>query len=473
MENHCHLEQQLKKSIKYKKATLKECHTNEVLSLTSNEQDALSSLLAKLNNDMADGNMDSGIARELYEVMRDNEILSHYTFPKTRSSDGFYHIQVKDPTKPSGRRQIKSNNIDSLRAKVLDHEHGVNGQSRKTFRDVYVITQEKTLRYVKDPNKKLSVMNSVSRHYQSYERFFVGTEFERKYIDEITVNDIEQVCLFNLERYDLRARAFGSMRAIISTAFKLAFKEHWVEENTSNRMDYADPQLKNMILPNVLIEDRAHTEDELVNLYRACIEKLSSRDSLFTARALKFQILTGLRRGEVCPLRWTDIKVSKKGTPFIEISQEMIEVKKSKVNPKSYCTIVPHTKTDKDRRIPVWDELQEVLDELKVAHDKYFPESPYLFPAENESSCLNLHSVYNFYYRLCTKLGITICRDEIKGTHSFRRNFAERIDDPEMSSKLLGNDERVLKSNYFDGLNLENAREVLSKHRFHSDETTG
>ncbi len=434
--------------------------------LSENERVVVASLLEKLNDETSDAKIGAGIARKLYEIMRDNETLSRYNFPKRKSTDGFYHIQVKDPSKPSGRRQIKASSIEKLQAAVLKHERSVFGQSRKTFHDVYVITQKEQLRYVKDPNKKLSVMNSVTRHYQSYDRFFTGTEFEHRFIDEITENDIQQICLMNLERYDLRQRALDSMRAILSVTFRKAYKERWIDENVFLRVDFSDSQIQNMVLSDVEIEDCAHSDEELSEMFFSCKEKLLHRPSLFTADALMFQILTGLRRGEICPLKWSDIKISKRGTPFIEISSEMIEVKKSSINPKSFCTIVPHTKTDRKRRIPIWDELQELLDELQEAHDKYFPDSPFIFPANNGIGCLNLHTVYNFYYRLCEKLNIPLCREEIKGTHSFRRNFAERVDDEEMASKLLGNDRRVLRKNYYNGLNLENAQYKLAEHRF-------
>ena len=114
---------------------------------------------------------------------------------------------VKDPLKKSGRRQLKAKTLDELQSKVLAYERSELGEARKTFREVYEILQKRTGDLVKSRERQLSVSNSVSRHWQTYNRFFTGTDFEKLHVDEITELDIENVCRMNLERYSLRKRA--------------------------------------------------------------------------------------------------------------------------------------------------------------------------------------------------------------------------------------------------------------------------
>lgn len=50
-------------------------------------------------------------ARKIYEEAKMNEKLSEYNFPTKPSTDGYYHIQIPDSTKKSGRRQIKDKSL--------------------------------------------------------------------------------------------------------------------------------------------------------------------------------------------------------------------------------------------------------------------------------------------------------------------------------------------------------------------------
>ena len=68
--------------------------------LSSSDQDAILSLET---------------ARELYRKALEQKALEKYKFPKRPSSDGFFHYNLKDPTKKSGYRQVKSKPLEGLR----------------------------------------------------------------------------------------------------------------------------------------------------------------------------------------------------------------------------------------------------------------------------------------------------------------------------------------------------------------------
>ena len=101
-----------------------------------------------------------------------------------------------------------------------------------------------------------------------------------------------------------------------------------------------------------------------------------------------------------------------------------------------------------------------------MVHDRYYPDSEYLFPADSPNGCITNNVVYNFYRRVCQKLGIKISRNVIKGTHSFRRNaISQVINNAEggatMASQLYGNTPDVALRHYYAGLDLTTARKVL------------
>ena len=125
-----------------------------------------------LLNEIKRDNLSCEDARKMYEMIEKEELIKSYTFPTKPSSDGYYHIYVKDSTVKSGRRQFKSKTLDDLKEKVYQYEKGIKGTVRKTFRDVFEIVQSQKLEYVKYKEKRLSVENTIIRTRSDYRRFF-------------------------------------------------------------------------------------------------------------------------------------------------------------------------------------------------------------------------------------------------------------------------------------------------------------
>ena len=183
------------------------------------------------------------------------------------------------------------------------------------------------------------------------------------------------------------------------------------------------------------------------------------------AYALEFQIATAMRRGEIPPLTWSDI-VEDSEYGFIRITKEQITVKSDKPGDPEKFVIVHHTKTYKDRRFPITREVRVCLEKIQMLHDTYYPESTFLFPAENDNGCITNNVVYQLYRRICRKLGIKLSREFIKGTHSFRRNAISKVANASngglaMAAELYGNSPQVAYANYYTGVNLESAKNVL------------
>ena len=105
------------------------------------------------------------------------------------------------------------------------------------------------------------------------------------------------------------------------------------------------------------------------------------------------------------------------------------------------------------RPIPITEELKNLLLMLAAVHVKFYPDSEFVFPdSESELGCLKLTRTYDLYKAICRDNGITLSRNAIKGTHSFRRNKASEMSTNgaplTVISDFLGNSPKVLESNY-------------------------
>ncbi|MBQ7676735.1 MAG: tyrosine-type recombinase/integrase [Lachnospiraceae bacterium] len=400
--------------------------------------------------------METEDARKLYREMEKQIILRDYTFPDKPSSDGFYHIYVTDPTKKSGRRAIKAKTIDALKDKVYAHEKGINGKARKTFKEVFGLSQSEKLKYAKSEERQLSVFNTIGRNDSEYRRFFAGTAFERMYIDEITKKDVDNITYQVLSRYDLTDKGFLSYRGLLKATFDLAYEEYWIADNVYNRVNFK--KYKDMLKEPTPIEERLHTDKEIEDIIAYVRDKHRKSPGYMPAYALELQLIMGLRRGEVLALKWSDVFED-----HILIRREQITVNPSKYT-KGCDKVVEHTKTRRNRKYPKTRQVIALLEQLKAVNGE--SDSEFLFPSDNVNGIVSNNALYKFYRRTCDALDIPICKECIKGTHSFRRNAETKVVNQSggniiMAAKLFGHSPAVAEKNYYTGLDMTKAKAVL------------
>lgn len=402
-------------------------------------------------------------ARKIYEMalLEKETILNSYTFPSTPSSDGFYHIYVKDNTKKGGRKQFKAKSIEALKNKVYSYIKGIpENQAQITFKVVFDMTQENVLANIVSDEKLYSAKNTVKRNQSEYRRYFGSTSFENKPIDEISNKDIVEIVRKNIIEKKLHKKAIDSMRAILRSVFRFAYNNYWIIDNVCLRVDFK--QFYNMATPSVPIKKRAYSSSD-VEKFLSWIHNFQKRNpSSIPCYALELQILSGMRRGELPPLRWNDI-----GDRFIEIHQEQITIAAENGTPASY-KIVNHTKTHEDRLFPITNDISDLLTRLKYVHDRFYPDSEFLFPANTENGCISNNAVYHFYRKVKNQLGFKQDIGVIIGTHSFRRNAISNTINASngnivMTANLYGNSPEVIRKHYFLGIDLDKATQILNQ----------
>lgn len=403
------------------------------------------------------GRIDASWIREMYEEKMKEEILSRYNFPTKPSSDGFYHIYVKDAAK--GRRQFKASTLEILKTKVYEFVKEQEGLKSHTFKSCYEAAKALRTKRTKKNNKRYSLENTINRMDSDYKRFFEGTEFELKEIGEITKEDVEEFIEDALTRFDLRKKGFNNLKSLLKKTFDYAFKEYYTAENVYERCDLS--QFADLIMDDVPITKRVHSAKEVedilgyIHLYQA------EHPDYIPSYALELQILIGARRGEIPPLTWDDIS-----DDSIFIHRELVTLHKREGRDTDLHAIVEHTKNHSNRMFPMTEELKEFFDRLRDVHRMYYKDSSFLFPGGAITGTMTNNVVYKFYRKCCDKVGIKHTPGVVIGTHSFRRNAITRTVNKSggniyMASKLYGNSPRVAEANYYTGVDLDAARRLL------------
>lgn len=388
------------------------------------------------------------LAQELNDaqtkLMQEYHLKQHgINLPAKPSTDGYYHLYVEDKSKKSGRKQLKAKTLDKLIEKVDDYLKDIDPNVTRTFKETYELILQKKLERVKDPDLKKSKETTIHIYRCEYKRFFEGTTFEQMDVSKINKHDVEDIVDYNLQRYDLRPKALKSLQGILSAVFKYAYQRYWISENLYDRIDFKEFQ-DGCITPTS-IKNRCYSEEEILKLIEFAQERQRIDPKKSSAYAYEFQIYTGLRRGELTPIRWNDLIYDKSGIVYLNINKRMADDN----------TVVNRTKTNKDRLIPLTEKAKELIDRLVFQHKKFYPDSKYLFPTNERNGMLSYYSVYSFHETACRNLNIPISRDFIKGTHAFRRSVATDLRNkginPQAVSNYLGHNRMTEDLNYYVG----------------------
>lgn len=372
-----------------------------------------------------------------------------------------WRTTINDTTKVSGRRSVARQNRKDLEKFLLEYYHlqlnNEQEEAAKTFKEIFQIVQQSKLEYIKTPEKRISAQNTSIKNQSDYKRYFSNTNFEETAIDKITKKDVEEICLLNLRRYNMKKKAFLALRGILKSVFDFAYSEYLINDNIYQRILFK--KFNDMLIPDTPTSKRVHTPEEVSMFLEELHRKQKNRPKYSSYWALEMQILMGLRRGEIPPLRWNE-----------DIHHLSISITREQLTDGGNYVIVDHTKNHKDRSFPVTEDLREFLERLKVMHDKYYPDSNFLFPADTPNGCITNNAVYLVYQGICQSLGIEIVKDEIKGPHSFRRNAITDVinstnGNAVLASSLFGNSPDVARKNYYTGVDLAAAKEILDQRK--------
>ena len=271
------------------------------------------------------------------QEMKKKELLEQHKYAiKYNEKDNRWHTYVPDETKPHGRRPIAKRKKEDLDNYLITfYTEQQEKAVRKTFKLTFELALEEKRKFAKDGDNKISRENTILKYRSEYTRFVADTELENKCMEEITAKDIESFCLQNLKRYDLKRKAFNSMRGILKLAFDYAFSESWIKDNVYHRVKFNS--FTNMIVADTPIKERAHTPEEV----KAILQELHRREKSEPAKsktwALEMQIIIGSRRGELPPLEWNDV------------FDTHIRISKEQLYNNGIYTVVDHTKTRQDR----------------------------------------------------------------------------------------------------------------------------
>lgn len=413
----------------------------------------------KLLKEFKDYGLGSKEVMEILKVVIKKELLRDYDFDTLKpDAKGMYRISVEDSKSPTGKKRLYAKNIEKLKEKVYQHLKAVPGsRANQTFKYVFEEAQRYELTNT-TPERQISRNNTVARNNSFYKRYFDGTEFENLPISLISVRELDAFIRETMKRIKFTKSTRDSLRTIINLVFKRAMYMEWINENAAAKLIWKD--YDRFLYTTAPVSKRAYSDEEISRMIELDRERQKKDPAFMTPYAHEFQTITAFRRGEICPLMWKDVDFER-GTIYVH--QEQLEDRFN--NHEQH--IVDYTKTHKDREYPIADQEAVFLRKLYEVHEKYYPESPFLFPADTPNGCITCQAVMGYHRKLCDKLGIPMSNEYRRGPHAFRRTRITDIVNATggnvyLAALMYGNSPETIRKNYYTQDSLENQRAALN-----------
>ena len=373
-----------------------------------------------------------------------------------RSKDGRWNTYVKDPAKPSGRKRIAKASLEILQEYLYDFYTGASAKKwddNVTLRQLYP-------KWLESKAKETDADTYPLRLKCTWKKFY-----ENDPIVDIPLVELDLIMLKDwantmIGEHKLTRKKYYNMSIIFRQALEYAVDAGIIEENLFSRVKINRGRFVPVHKKRGSTEVFSREDDEAFQkvAWDDCYNGRHTSQPLIPL-AILFCFQTGLRVGEICSLRYSDI--SEDGD-FIIVSSFLRQTTKE---------IVDHTKgAFGDREVELTDEAKRLI-ALATEKQKELGASTngFIFSCTNRPVGYGTMRKMNEKY--CRKAGI-----DYKSHHKIRKTVASKmLDDginPDYIRLFLGQEDIMTTWGHYlyDRRNVDENRRMLN--RALSEDTT-
>lgn len=372
-----------------------------MFNISENARKSFTSLFSNANMDLTS---DLAIKRMTNEQRK---LLKMHPYSIAKGKDGKWRTYLPDGTRKNNRRQIKKTHYEDLANEVIDYW---KEETEKVETIDYMFLE------LIDVWNSLNVIkkNTIDRHKATYNKHFQS--FGKMQIKSITAADVENF-IYDQFKQGLTEKSWGRLRTVLGELLRHAKKQGLTDLRLSDILeDMEYPPSKLMQKPEQGIKQKAYTLEESQKVLQYCKEH---RDNKFCL-AIALLFYTGLRVGEVCTLKNSDINTDEM---TITISRALEHHKEN----GHVVYGVQETKTDAgNRTIFIPEGCEWILQELRYLN----PFGEYIFANNNKP--ITDASIRDKLKYICNNIGIPY-----RSPHKIRKTYGTNLIDSGLSGKFI------------------------------------
>lgn len=388
--------------------------------------------------------LESGIINLSYvkdkiEMNKKEKILSNHQYKIWKGTDNKWRTYLPDG---GGRKLVKRSTENSIKDAIIQYYENKEKKEKNTEQykfkyrfDVWVERQKMCERSD----------NTIYKYQTDYKRFFSGRSIENMDIRKISETDIIGTFKEVIVEKEISYKALKAAFGYVNGMFKKSIIDRVVEKNPC---DYVDLQLLKKYCkekPRNITERTVSATDK-----EALIKKIEKSDRVIKY-AVELAFCTGMRVGELVALKWSDVDYN---------NNILIIQSSEKYNRLTKSYFIASTKNDKVRKIPLTQEMKDILIRTKKHEIKNNCLGEFIFSDKNgRVHCRTLSE----WMRNNT---MTKEFEHTKSIHAIRRTLNSNmrcagVPTP-IAASILGHTEKVNEENYtYDITTMEEKEKVL------------
>lgn len=297
--------------------------------------------------------------------------------------------------------------------------------------------------------KRSSVKPKTFDQYETLARIHLQPKIGEIKLIDLTTDHVQRL-INDMHKSGLSKRTIELTKVVLHAALKQAQRNKLVSEN---------------VCDNVVLPRKETTSIKVLEIdeQSKLIEVLEEN---YIGRGLLLALYTGMRRGEVLALKWTDYDEEKQS---ISVNKSLSRVRTYDKSRKKTELVVGTPKTEKSKRtIPLIDKAVELLEKHRQCQKQYkelvgnFYEDNGLIFSSSNGGYMDPGNFNRKLNKVTKELGM-----ETFSPHVLRHSFATRGLEAEVSLKamqeLLGHSSITVTGNIYTHLLEEQKRKEVEK----------
>lgn len=351
---------------------------------------------------------------------RHQQALAMHPYPIRFTQTSGWYTNIDDPTSPNGKRKIRKCSeqrlLESLAEWYID-----NSASRISIEYIF----NKWIEWKRTPTNEANISRIIISWKSYYSEEPLSQQLIHKPVTQITSIEL-RVWAENLMRkhYPVDRKKFSRMFSIINNCYEFACDEDYnmVPSNLwLKARKKINPDLF-VSIPTPPDNTQVFSDDERRLMKKLIFDDLDTYSNRTSTAGLQILLLleTGMRVGEICGLKWTDVK---NGRLYVQRQARNDGVREWTKTTNGY------------RDIPLTKEALRILEIVKKFNDEHGFNAEWIFQSDNPKYDyrLSYNAASNKLAKLCKRMNTVR-----KSPHKLRKTcLSVLLDNPNVSNRTV------------------------------------
>ena len=392
-----------------------------------------------------DGSIDlDGVGEMMVDIER-KKIIDDHPFSISQGNDGRWRTRVLDESAKTGRRQIVKSTREKLEDAIVEHYLRTDERLtriRMTLRDLY----PKWLKYKALHNAE----TYIPRIESEWNRFYKDSSIVDKPIRDLKKLELDEWAHSLIREHDMTKTQYYNMSLIMRQCLDYAVDLEIIDDNQFRKVNVDGRRMFRKVRKKK-DSTQVYTKDEVIILFQKAWNDFEFSTRLvykLAPLAMMFQFFTGVRIGELCALKFSDIE-----NGILSVSR-MLQ--------KDTDKVVEHTKNHEDREVILTDGALELVEIARKYQEEHGCKSEYIFSITEKP--LKYREVNALLKKYCKSADILY-----RPSHSSRKTYISSLIDAGININTVRSyaghaDERTTYFNYcFDRTPDAEKKQLLEK----------